>query len=381
MPEPVARPQKRGVLPAIALVVGIFALAIAAVLLWRSIASRPSGQPFTTIPTPTPDPMAPKNVLLMGYGGAGHDGGLLTDTMIVGHIIPKEKKVVLISIPRDLWVPVEIVAGTESGRKINAVYAIGTDHKSYPNVPEKYRTDKGGLDMASDVVGKIIGEPIDWAVAVDFSGFTKLIKTLGGIFVEVPYTFEDKQYPVKGKEKETCRKSEEDIKALSATMSGALLEKEFPCRYETISFTKGKQFMDAETALKFVRSRHSDVGGGDFGRSLRQQAFLLGVKNRLLSFETTTKIIPLLKDGLDMVNTDLTFQDITAMLQRYGNISSYTTDTIHITDETVLTITMSSDGQYILVPDSGEKDFSAIRTYILSELTRMSQATGSAVVQ
>ena len=53
--------------------------------------------------------------------------------------------------------------------------------------------------MAKDAVKNVTGLTIDWAVAVDFSGFTKLMKTLGGIFVDVPFSFEDTLYPLEGK--------------------------------------------------------------------------------------------------------------------------------------------------------------------------------------
>lgn len=44
------------------------------------------------------------NVLLLGIGGPNHDGGDLTDTMILASIDPVNHGVVLLSIPRDLWV-------------------------------------------------------------------------------------------------------------------------------------------------------------------------------------------------------------------------------------------------------------------------------------
>jgi len=334
-----------------------------------------------TVPTPTPDPMAPKNILLMGYGGAGHDGGLLTDTMILGHIIPKEKKVVLISIPRDLWVPMEVRAGTESAYKINAAFAIGSDDRAYPNKPKKYQGDNGGLSMAKDAVGNVTGLAVDYAVAVDFSGFEKLMKTLGGVFIDVPFTFEDKLYPLKGKEKETCGKSDEDMAKTTATLSGTLLEQEFPCRYETLKFEKGKQFMDGGSALKFVRSRHSDVNGGDFGRSMRQQAFLLGVKNRLLTLSAAAKIIPLIKDSIAMVETDISFSDAVGMMERYGAIASYTVESVYLNDQTALMLATSSNGQSILVPKTGNEDWQSVHTYIMSELTRISESTKSAVIE
>jgi len=336
--------------------------------------------PITT-PTPTPDPMEPKNILILGYGGAGHEGGLLTDTMIIGRIVPKQKKVILISIPRDLWVPVESKEGTTSAFKVNAVYAVGSDDRAYPDKSKKYQGNGGGIRMAEDVVGAVTGLPISWSIAVDFSGFIKLMEKLGGIFVDVPFSFEDKQYPLEGKENDTCGKSDDELKAVTATLSGELLEEQFQCRYETLKFEKGKQFMDGMTALKFVRSRHSNINGGDFGRSVRQQAFLLGVKNRLLSFSGASKIIPLSKDALGMVASDITLQDVTKMAQLYGSISSYTLDSIQLTDETVLTFSNSPDGQSILVPKSGPDDWGSILQYINQQEKRIEEASQSAVVQ
>ena len=75
------------------------------------------------------------------------------------------------------------------------------------------------------------------------------------------------------------------------TTNLGLLAKEFTCRYETLNFQKGYAALDGETALKFVRSRHSDINGNDFGRALRQQAFLIGVKNKLLKIGSIPKIL------------------------------------------------------------------------------------------
>src|SRR5437867_4048578 len=45
------------------------------------------------------------NVLLLGIGGDGHDGPDLTDTIILASIDKKDGDVIIVSIPRDLWVP------------------------------------------------------------------------------------------------------------------------------------------------------------------------------------------------------------------------------------------------------------------------------------
>src|SRR6476660_9623008 len=46
------------------------------------------------------------NILLLGYGGEGHEGAYLTDTIIVAHVDLKKNQVILLSLPRDLWVKV-----------------------------------------------------------------------------------------------------------------------------------------------------------------------------------------------------------------------------------------------------------------------------------
>src|SRR5258708_35841244 len=46
------------------------------------------------------------NILLLGYGGGNHDGAYLTDSIVIVNIIPQQKKITLISIPRDIWVKI-----------------------------------------------------------------------------------------------------------------------------------------------------------------------------------------------------------------------------------------------------------------------------------
>ena len=79
--------------------------------------------PTAIKPTPTPDPLAPKNVLLLGYAGPGHEGPTLTDTIIVAHVEPREKRVSLISIQRDIWVSIPIKGDQEKNFKLNQLRA------------------------------------------------------------------------------------------------------------------------------------------------------------------------------------------------------------------------------------------------------------------
>jgi anionic cell wall polymer biosynthesis LytR-Cps2A-Psr (LCP) family protein len=193
--------------------------------------------------------------------------------------------------------------------------------------------------------------------------------------VDVPYTFEDKFYPIKGLENETCGKTDEDVKAVTATLSGELLEREFTCRYETLKFTRGKQLLDSETALKFVRSRHSDTNGNDFGRSLRQQAFLIGIKNKLLSFSGFTKTFQIANELSKNLMTDINIGDAFGLIEDTG-LQDVTIKTISLNTDNVLMESVSSNRQYILVTKEGEGNFTELQKYIKQNLEELKKENG-----
>lgn len=321
----------------------------------------------TPIPTPTPDPLAPIAVALLGYGGGGHDGGLLTDSIIVAKIIPKQQQIVLISIPRDLWIELPIATDSAKSFKINAAYAIGNDTKQYINRPMEYQGEHGGGTMAKHALEQVVGFPINRYLAVSFASFQTSVDTLGGVDVAVPFSFTDEFYPVAGKEDEPCEKSPEDIAALTATMSGYKLEQQFTCRYETITFAKGTQHMDGNTALKFVRSRHSSSNGSDFGRSLRQQAFVKAVKQKVFSLSFIPKLIPLIEKNLKLITTDIDSSLFAQLLTTYQNPADFSIGTISLSDQNVLKPSKSTDGQYILVPKDEALGWQSIQTYIAEQ--------------
>jgi polyisoprenyl-teichoic acid--peptidoglycan teichoic acid transferase len=123
------------------------------------------------------------NILLLGMRGENvPGGGLLADTIMVLSIHPKsdvegdQSKASLISIPRDLYVTVP--GGTEQ-RKINAVFALG----------EERSRGGGGIEDMTKVVSEVIGQPVPYAVTINFQGFTDVVNALGGIEVTLDKPF------------------------------------------------------------------------------------------------------------------------------------------------------------------------------------------------
>ncbi|MDD2224877.1 MAG: LCP family protein [Candidatus Shapirobacteria bacterium] len=330
--------------------------------------------PANISPTPTPDPDRPFSILLMGYGGGVHEGGTLTDSIIVALFIPKEKKIKLISIPRDLWVPIPIAVGETKMLKVNEAYSIGLDDKKYRDKETQFTGKAGGGQMAKSVLSQVVGFSIDNFATINFSGFLKTIDTLGGIEVNVQKTFDDFLYPIEEKTTDTCGKSDEEITALTATVSAGKLEEYFECRYEHLHFDKGLQTMDSATALKFVRSRHSQEDGGDFNRSARQKIVIEAVKKKIISLNFVPKIIPLINSLAGNLTTDIDLNKMEELLSRSDEYQTYKIESFPITDQNFLMNSKSSIGQFILIPKLGENNWTDIQKFI-SQPTATSSAS------
>ncbi|MFA6215808.1 MAG: LCP family protein, partial [Patescibacteria group bacterium] len=187
------------------------------------------------------------NVLLLGIGGENHDGPYLTDTSILASFKPSTKQVSLVSIPRDLLVPIP----GYGWQKINHADAYG----------EVKNPGRGG-EKTAEIVSQVFGVPIHYYVRIDFAGFKQIVDDLGGITVDVENLLDDPNYPIKGKETATTTE-----------------------RYEHLYIKPGVKNMDGELALKFVRSREGrGIEGSDFARSKRQQKVLMAIKEKALSF-------------------------------------------------------------------------------------------------
>jgi len=193
------------------------------------------------------------NILLLGIGGEGHEGGTLTDTIILASLRPGADKdspgeVALFSIPRDFIV--KLPDGLDY-RKINSAYAYG--NLKEPEV---------GAKWAREAVEEWTGEEIPYYAVIDFAGFEQAIDDVGGIDVYIENSFTDSSYP--------------------DNRFGYL---------PTLSFKEGLEHMNGERALQYVRSRHGTNGeGSDFARSKRQQKILSSFKEKITQLRISTSL-------------------------------------------------------------------------------------------
>lgn len=318
----------------------------------------------TPTATPTPDPLAAYSILLLGYGGGKHEGGLLTDSIMLAKIDLRAQEVSLISIPRDLWAPMPINGEELVFKKINEAYAIGSDDKKYPNKKIEYTGDAGGGEMAKKVIENVVGFKIDYFASIDFDGFVKIIDILGGVDVKIARAFDDPFYPIEENINDTCGKNEEEMKALEATMSGEKLEQQYLCRYENLHFEKGIQHLDGTTALKFARSRHATNDGGDFNRANRQKLVLIAIRDKVINIGFVSKIIPTIQTLTRHIKTDVDISKMTELVTKVPEISNYEIISINLTDQNVLKNSVASTKQFILTPRLGENNWDDVRLFV-----------------
>lgn len=301
------------------------------------------------------------NMLLLGVGGGTHDGPLLTDTIMYASIDPEKQKVTLISLPRDLWVP-DLMA------KINTAYAFG-----------EQKQKGGGIILTKAVAEKILNQPIDYIVRIDFNGFTKAIDKMGGIDVEVERSFEDPEYPLSGKETDTCGYTGDEFEK-RATDSAVI--DAFPCRFEHVSFQKGLRHMDGEVALKFVRSRHAKgPEGTDFARSKRQEKVIEAFKSKIFSLGTLANpnklmgLYDVFKESIDTNIKENEYDDFVKLAQKVqsakiNSVVFFYTPEDERGQNLVVNPPPSAEfnNQWVIIPKAGNGNFSDIQKFVACQI-------------
>ncbi|WP_405925263.1 LCP family protein [Streptomyces sp. NBC_00035] len=207
----------------------------------------------------------------------GSADGKRTDSMMILHT--GDNGSTLISLPRDSDVEIPTFVGSESGKtykgtgrhvKLNAAYA------------------EDGPELLVRTVEFNTGLHIDHYVEIGFAGFADIVDSVGGVEIEIP----------KG--------------GMKDTKSGA-------------DFEAGKQTLNGEQALAFVRTRYA-LAGSDLDRTKNQQKFLSALANQVATPGTVLnpfKLYPTMGAGLDslIVDKDMSLFDLADMFWAMKSVS------------------------------------------------------------
>jgi len=206
------------------------------------------------------------NILLIGTDSRPADVSGNTDVLILCSIDDINKKIELLSIPRDTKVR----------------YPNG----SYAKINESLNI--GGPSLTVNLVRELLKQPIDHYALTHFGGLVDIINTIGGIPVDVKermfYNTGDKQYNI-------------------------------------INLHPGYQTLTGAQALGFVRFRHDALG--DIGRTLRQQEFLKALTQKLLQPTNIVHLPVLVHEFWGTMDTDMSIFDVASIATNAPNIKNY----------------------------------------------------------
>lgn len=227
-------------------------------------------------PPPTWDGASRVTILLLGVdtvavlddnGNLAPDrtGPARSDTMILLTIDPQTKTAGMMSIPRDLWANIPGFGYA----KINTAFYDG----------EAYKLPGGGPELAMRTVEQVVGVPIQYYAQVEFWAFVKFIDNIGKIDVFV----------------------EKKI-VIDPMGPGA----------DEIMLSAGPHKLGGVEALGYIRQRHTD--DGDVGRSKRQQAVILAIKDKVTNPANLPEMVAnapqIYNDIQTGIRTNLTFDEI-----------------------------------------------------------------------
>ncbi len=207
---------------------------------------------------------------IAAFGDDEHIGGSRADTIMLVQLDPRREKAVVLSFPRDLWVNIP----GHGWDKINQSFAGGVRG--------------GGPRRVAETLHRLTGLTINHFLYVDLFGFQKIVETLGGVEMCVPFEVHD---PLAG-----------------------------------LDLLPGCQTLDGRQALGYVRTRHApcDESAPDLHRIARQQQFLRAVINRMVQPTELVNAPNLVEPVLDSLtrDRDLAIADLAYLVGQLRGIST-----------------------------------------------------------
>jgi LCP family protein required for cell wall assembly len=286
------------------------------------------------------------NILLAGNSSddVGHNGGNLTDSIMLISIDTHNNKAFLMSIPRDLWVDIP----DEGHAKINEAYVDGEhdkfDESNYP---------QGGMGLLEKVVSENFGIDINYYALVNYKAMKDAVDAVGGVDFTVNSTDPRGLYDP----------------SIDYTTRGPL-----------VKLTNGTHHLNGQQALDLARSR-GDSGraygfpGSDFDRTEHQRQLLIALKNKAVSagvLANPAKLSSLADAFGNNVHTDLTVSEVRRLYDLTKNINGGAIQSISLNSangKNLLASYAAPGGQSALIPALGVDEFYDIQSYLKQQMS------------
>ncbi|HEX4942054.1 MAG TPA: LCP family protein, partial [Actinomycetota bacterium] len=258
-------------------------------------------------------------------------GANRADTIMLLHTDPRLQKAIVVSFPRDLWVP---IPGRGNDR-INTAFEDGLR--------------RGGPRQVAQTVANLTGLRIDHFLYVDLNGFQRIVETLGGVDMCIPayHVNTPGNLPATLPNGEQTTIYYDEVGYIADANAGLLIK-------------PGCQRLRGDQALAYVRARHLPCDFiPDFARIGRQQQFLRAVINQMLQPSMIVRAPSLVRPILSAMHRDRGFRlsDLVALV---GELRGLSTGAVEF--RTVPAVAAMIEGKSVLRMDpSAERIFRAIR--------------------
>ena len=245
-------------------------------------------------------PKADKTVFSVYISGIDCYGSITrrsrSDVNIIATVNTQTGQILLVSTPRDYYVPLSISNGVPDKLAHAGIY---------------------GIDVSRDTLAALYETDIDYHFRVNFDGFKDIVNALDGISVYSEYDFKDGSY----------------------------------------SFKKGVNELNGEQALAFARNRYS-FASGDRQRGKNQMAVVKAVINKAIGPAIIMNYKNILDSVAGSFDTNMPYDMITELIktqiasQKKWNIVSYS---VSGTGESRKPYSSSSNA-YVMIPDEETVD-------------------------
>lgn len=278
------------------------------------------------------------NILLAGNSAddVGHNGGELTDSIMILSLDTKNQKAFMLSVPRDLYVPIE----GNGHSKINSAYVYGKQQKfSESGYPD------GGMGLLEKTIHDNMGVTVNYYALINYAALRDAVNAVGGVTVTI-------------NSGSACGLYDPSI---DWTTHGPLVD-----------LSNGTHTLNGEQALGLARARGDARGScgyakSDFTRTQNQRMLLLALKNKVFTtgvIANPIKVSKLFDSFGRNVKTDMQLSEVRRLndlLKGVDNskIKSYGLDDIN--GKSYLTSYRTASGQSALIPAAGIDDFSDIK--------------------
>lgn len=305
------------------------------------------------------------NVLIVGTSedDPGHEGGSLTDSMMVLSVDQNNKNAYMVSIPRDLYV--------KFGQACNSGYA-GKINEYYNCVKEGDDKDsiQAALAKESEFVGEIMGLDIQYGVNVNYTVMRELVNAVGGS-ITVTIESRDPRGQMDSNFDWKCGVGDRKV-------SRAEVLKRCPPNGHFIDYKNGPVTLDAEHALYLAQARgdRAPTYGfeqSNFDREKNQQKIIKALREKAVSagtlsdFGKVTGIIDALGNNLRSTFELKEFRTLTSLAQ---DIKNENIQSISLIDgDSPIMTTGNVNGMSVVRPVAGVYDYSELQALLNQKLS------------